>query len=153
MSYNPSFEDHQDLLKNISEKEQKLIKRDQHLNRVTKHIRRKVAQNTAQNAWLEEMSQGLPIMNQKDSSMKEEVSDNTLEEYQSINPPVINKKKSLKQRRKQKERLLEEKLKKLAKVEKKKVSDLHRLKVLKEQVNLVDKKVLLNKQKRKNIMK
>lgn len=35
MSYNPSLEDHQNLLKEIADKEETLIKRDQHLNRVT----------------------------------------------------------------------------------------------------------------------
>lgn len=38
MSYNPSFEDHQDLLKIVAEKENEVIKEEKHLNRVTKQM-------------------------------------------------------------------------------------------------------------------
>lgn len=42
MSYNPSFEDHQDLLKIVAEKEVKLIKEEEHLIRCTKNMFQKV---------------------------------------------------------------------------------------------------------------
>jgi nucleolar protein 53 len=42
MSYNPSFDDHQDLLKAIADKELKIIKEEKHLNRVTKGMFSKV---------------------------------------------------------------------------------------------------------------
>lgn len=42
MSYNPSFQDHQDLLSIVGEKELKLIKEDQHLTRCTSGMFQKV---------------------------------------------------------------------------------------------------------------
>lgn len=41
-SYNPSFADHQDLLSQIAADEVKLIKQEEHLNRVTNKMFRKV---------------------------------------------------------------------------------------------------------------
>lgn len=45
MSYNPSFTDHQDLLKIVAEKEIKLIKEEEHLTRCTKGMFQKVFPN------------------------------------------------------------------------------------------------------------
>lgn len=42
ISYNPSFEDHQDLLQDIAQKEMKLIKEEKHLERVTTKMFKKV---------------------------------------------------------------------------------------------------------------
>lgn len=42
MSYNPSFQDHQELLKVIVEKEKKVIKEEEHLKRVTNKMFKKV---------------------------------------------------------------------------------------------------------------
>lgn len=42
LSYNPSLEDHQNLLKEIIEKEKKIMKEEEHLNRVTKDMLKKV---------------------------------------------------------------------------------------------------------------
>lgn len=42
MSYNPSFEDHQNLLHEVAQKEIELIKEEEHLNRVTTKMFRKV---------------------------------------------------------------------------------------------------------------
>lgn len=43
LSYNPSFEDHQNLLKVTVEKEKKIIKEEQHLDRVTRDMLKKVS--------------------------------------------------------------------------------------------------------------
>lgn len=43
MSYNPSFEDHQDLLKIVADREIELIKEEQHLTRCTKNMFHKVS--------------------------------------------------------------------------------------------------------------
>lgn len=42
-SYNPSFKDHQHLLKEIAEKESKLVKEEEHLDRVTSSMFSKVS--------------------------------------------------------------------------------------------------------------
>lgn len=42
-SYNPSYTDHQELLNDIAQKELKLIKEEEHLNRVTTHMFKKVS--------------------------------------------------------------------------------------------------------------
>lgn len=44
MSYNPSYEDHQDLLKIVAEKELKLIKEEKHLTRSTSGMFQKVTE-------------------------------------------------------------------------------------------------------------
>lgn len=43
-SYNPSYEDHVDLLNQIAEKEKMIIKEEKHLNRVTRSMFRKVTE-------------------------------------------------------------------------------------------------------------
>lgn len=43
-SYNPSFEDHKKLLDEIVEKEQKIIKKEDHLNRVTRDMFRRISE-------------------------------------------------------------------------------------------------------------
>lgn len=44
MSYNPSYRDHQDLLKMVAEKELALIKKEEHLTRSTTGMFQKVAE-------------------------------------------------------------------------------------------------------------
>lgn len=70
------------------------------------------------------------------------------EEYKPINPPVKNKEKSTKQRRKQREQ--QQLLEKLhqAKIEKKKVSDLYRLKVINKEIDRAAKKTKKLQEKR-----
>lgn len=72
----------------------------------------------------------------------------------SVNPPVINKKKDRKARRKQHEnRILKEELKK-KKVEQKKIADLHKLKKLKEaaeeHTKQIEATILKTREKLKN---
>ncbi|XP_045471363.1 ribosome biogenesis protein NOP53 [Harmonia axyridis] len=150
-SYNPSFEDHQDLLREIGEKEGELIKRDKHLNRVTKSILKKVPSAVNNKSWFDEMSQGLPIANnQKIEEEDDPVSDS---EYRAINPAVKNKKKTRKQRNTQKRLLIEERLRKLAKLEKKKIVELNSLKALEKYVKKREKEISESKVKREEYSK
>lgn len=82
------------------------------------------------------MSEGLP------SKEGTNVEDNELsdEEYKSINPPVQNAKKTVKQRRKQKEQMNLEKARLAKKREKKKVTDIYKLKMLNEEIEKMEKK-------------
>lgn len=130
MSYNPSYEDHQDLLQQIAEKEQKLIKEEEHLKRVTSGMFSKVTETKRDQDWLVDMSQGLPSKNNTQSDNEDSDS-----EFKSVNPAVKNAKKTLKQRRKQKEQMMLAKARKMIKREKKKITDIHNLKGL---VNHVD---------------
>lgn len=138
MSYNPSFKDHQDLLKIVAEKETKIIKEEEHLARVTRQMFRKVTPDQKHTEWMVEMSEGIPSKKGEEIEVKEE-EDNDLDRI-SINPPVKNKKKTLQQRRKQKEQLELEKQRKQTKLEKRKIGDIHKLKVLKAKLETMEKK-------------
>lgn len=78
---------------------------------------------------------------------KTEVEEN-VGDYKSVNPPVKNKKKDLKQRRKQKEQKQLELARKTAKREKKKIADIYKLKFLKNQIDKNEKKAEILKAKR-----
>lgn len=87
---------------------------------------------------MNEMSEGLD-MNDKDETMPE------TDEKSWLNPPVINKKKTKQQIRKQKEQTLLKHELMLKKVEKKKRADMHKLKVINsnienEQANQLERK-------------
>ncbi|GJQ69366.1 hypothetical protein Trydic_g6491 [Trypoxylus dichotomus] len=97
-SYNPSFKDHTDLLMEIAEKETKIIKEEEHIKRVTKDMFKKVSAGVTNDIWLKEMSQGLP--EEGHSSGEDEISTADENPYKSVNPPVENKRKTMKQRRK-----------------------------------------------------
>ncbi|EEZ98070.1 ribosome biogenesis protein NOP53 isoform X1 [Tribolium castaneum] len=145
MSYNPSYEDHQDLLKTIVEKETKIIKEEEHLNRVTRDMFSKVSEKQKNSMWMEEMSQGLP---QASTQQSDNESDG---EYKSINPPTKNRKKTQQQRRKLREQKKLELLKQIAKKEKKKISDIHRIKLLKNQIEKREKTTQILREKRKKV--
>ncbi|XP_028138186.2 ribosome biogenesis protein NOP53 [Diabrotica virgifera virgifera] len=147
MSYNPSYADHQDLLQKVAEKEQKLIKEENHLRRVTSGMFSKVTESKRDEDWLISMSEGLPSKSNIVSD-NEEGSDT---EFKSINPPVKNVKKTLKQKRKHKEHLELEKARKAVKLEKKKVTDIHNLrKVVKHIDSVKEKQNKLREIRKKN---
>ncbi|XP_060533750.1 ribosome biogenesis protein NOP53 [Cylas formicarius] len=145
MSYNPSYKDHQDLLKQIAQKELSLIKEEEHLNRVTKDMFKKVTEEKRDTSWIVEMSEGLPSA---EGTNIEENLDNDDNKF-NINPPVKNKKKTLKQRRKQKEQFMLEKAKRALKLEKRKAGDVNRIRVFQKQIETLEKKHVLAQKKRK----
>ncbi|CAH0730793.1 unnamed protein product, partial [Brenthis ino] len=125
VSYNPSFQEHQELLQEVVQHEEKMMKREAHLQRVTTGMFKKVTPQEKENQWREEMSAGLPQPhNPATDPDAEEPSDN---EYRAINPPVQNKKKDHKARRKQREQIVEKERLKRAKIDKKKITDIYRL--------------------------
>ncbi|XP_037868007.1 ribosome biogenesis protein NOP53 isoform X1 [Bombyx mori] len=129
VSYNPSYQEHQELLQEVVQHEQKLIKKEQHLDRVTTKMFKKVTAAEKENQWREEMSEGLP----KPHNPAEHDSESD-GEYKAINPPVKNKKKDHKARRKQKERLLEKERLKREKIDKKKITDIYKLRKLESSI-------------------
>lgn len=76
------------------------------------------------------MSEGLSVTETFNESGKPEQGS----EYSTVNPPVKNMKKDAKQRRKQKEQKQLEKERRSARVEKKKLSDVYRLRRLEQQI-------------------
>ncbi|OXU30476.1 hypothetical protein TSAR_013546 [Trichomalopsis sarcophagae] len=147
-SYNPSFKDHQELLAQVAAEEVKLMKEEEHLNRVTNKMFRKVTAKQKDADNLTEMSEGLPLPNQKQDDDSDEDNDPNV---RSINPPALNVKKTLVQRRKQKEqrKLQQQRLKQ--KIEKRKVADIYHLNHLGKQISKKEQKLGLLKEKREKI--
>ncbi|XP_011501163.1 PREDICTED: uncharacterized protein CG1785 [Ceratosolen solmsi marchali] len=148
-SYNPSYIDHKNLLLQIAMEEMKLIKEEKHLSRVTKKVFHKQTNDND----LSEMSEGLCIDKGKNYITHNENSEQNIQSInnlinnedseqniQSINNPIKNSKKSLIQRRRQKEQqnLQQQQLKQ--KVEKKKIVDIYHLNNLKNQIIKTKKK-------------
>ncbi|KAI8036185.1 ribosome biogenesis protein NOP53 [Drosophila gunungcola] len=100
MSYNPAPEDHQALISEVVEREEGIIKKEQHLKRVTTSMFSKVTPEERDRRRLEEMSQGI-----EDEEGAEKSTENAEEDadkpYHTINAPVENKKKSKQARRKE----------------------------------------------------
>lgn len=124
-SYNPSFNDHQSLLDAVKERETKIIKKEQHLDRVTTAMFDKMPAIDRDIAQLKEQRSGMD----DDDEKTNDKSDNE-DEYFAVNPPVEVKRKDRKARRKQKEQreLQQAQLKK--KLVKKQTADLNQLKKL-----------------------
>lgn len=145
ISYNPSYADHQELLASVAEKEIKLMKEEAHLDRVTTKMFKKVSADSKGQSWMQEMSEGLPKESDKQEQPDADDQDN---EVTSVNPPVKNAKKTVVKRRKQKEQrklMLE---RKHAKIEKKKVADIYKLKRLKETIQAKETKEDILRKKR-----
>ncbi|XP_014281772.1 ribosome biogenesis protein NOP53 [Halyomorpha halys] len=143
VSYNPSLKDHQSLLEEVAKNEMEKIKEEKHIARVTRDIFRRVTVAEKQAQWIEEMSQGLA---KEETDEKTDVDSGPL----SINPPTsfINK-KTLKQRRKQKEQKEAALLRKYAKIEKKKTADIYKLKFIESDIQEKEGQEKLEQEKRK----
>lgn len=83
-SYNPSLKDHQALLEQVKERELKIIKEEEHLNRVTTDMFKKVSADERDTFKLKELRSGLD-----DNDGNENGSNNDDDnEYIAVNPPV-----------------------------------------------------------------
>ncbi|XP_034941194.1 ribosome biogenesis protein NOP53 [Chelonus insularis] len=149
-SYNPSYEDHQSLLHEVAEKEIKLMKQEAHLDRVTTKMFKKVSPEENTKNRLRELSEGLPSTEGSTSVNDQDLEKNEDPNKLSINPPVKNKKKTLVQRRKIREQNALASEQKQKKLEKKKISDIYRVKILNKKIaNREQKSELLSKKKEK----
>lgn len=120
-SYNPDEKELDSLITSAVVKEEAIIKREERFNRALKPLFEKITKGEAKRRRREEMTQGFPI------NSEDEVDNDLSEtEYKALNPPVRNKKKDLKQRRKQKEGKLRKARFNLEKQELKKLKDLKR---------------------------
>ncbi|XP_014483938.1 PREDICTED: uncharacterized protein CG1785 [Dinoponera quadriceps] len=151
-SYNPLHTDHQKLLNEIAQKELELMKEEAHLDRVTSKMFKKIPVGKREEYLMKEMSEGLPVEKQTMAGSKPTKEDLVEEEDLSVaianSKSVKNVKKTLVQRRKQQEQKQIVNEHALAKVEKRKVSDIYKLKVLKKQIDSKEKKEELLRQKR-----
>ena len=132
VSYNPSFKEHQELLHEVVKHEEKMMKREAHLNRVTTKMFKKLTAQEKENQWREEMNVVLPTPHNPAENPTDSDTDN---EYKAINPPVKNKKKDHKARRKQKERIEERERLKREKINKKKITDIYKLRKLESSIS------------------
>ncbi|KAI8437837.1 hypothetical protein MSG28_012055 [Choristoneura fumiferana] len=130
ISYNPSFKEHQELLQEVVAHEQKIMKRGERLHRRTTGMFSRVTQQENENQWREDMK-----LNEPSKPEEESASDS---EYRAVNPPVQNKKKDHKARRKQRERLVEKERLKREKIDKKKITDIYNEKRAKQRALLAE---------------
>ncbi|XP_060867100.1 ribosome biogenesis protein NOP53-like [Metopolophium dirhodum] len=149
LSYNPTIEDHVSLLTNIADKETELIKHEAHMNRVTRNLFQQVSKEKNEQMIIEELTEGLPGFT--DDTVKEVNEDTS--EFKAINPPTTrDNQKTIKKRKTQRRLRNEERQRMNAKIEKKKISDLYRLRYIREELdeleNTTNKKKLKRLQKR-----
>ncbi|KAH8303430.1 hypothetical protein KR059_010990 [Drosophila kikkawai] len=131
MSYNPSPEDHQALIEQVVEREEGIIKKEQHLKRVTTSMFAKVTPEERDKRHLQEMSQGIEDEEEQENAEK----DDDDKPYHTINAPVENKKKSKQARRnelKQKELQRQTELKRKLKQQ---TADLIRIKSIRHELD------------------
>ncbi|CAD0204655.1 unnamed protein product [Chrysodeixis includens] len=144
VSYNPSYKEHQELLQQVGAHEEKMMKKEAHLMRVTTGMFRRITQQEKENQWREEMSAGLP----QPHNPADDPESDTDNEYKAINPPVKNKKKDHKARRKQKEQLAEKERLKREKIDKKKITDIYKLRQLRSSLRTREQKQSEERSKR-----
>lgn len=134
-SYNPSLKDHQDLMAMVTDTEVKIIRKEDHLSRVTTCMFDRVTAAQRDANHLHEFTKLLHEPDDEESL--DEDADNTTG-YKAVNAPVVVKKKDAKARRKLREQ--RELRQSLAdrKQEKKKITDLHRLRHLAQDVQAED---------------
>ncbi|XP_061173866.1 ribosome biogenesis protein NOP53-like [Saccostrea echinata] len=134
-SYNPDYEDYQELLLKAHEIEEKKLEKELKLQKFVREIQN-VDTKTLEKTWLSEMSEGLKnheVENEQDEgdAINTEDSDRI-----SVNPPVRRESKKTKtQRNKEKRKKNLEKLKAQEKSEKTKANEIFRLKTMKAEID------------------
>lgn len=109
----------------MEEREKKIIKEENHLNRVTTSMFNRVPVVDRDIADLKEKRSGLDDSDDEEEALTTEDSEDE-NEVTSVNPPIIIKPKDAKARRKQREQKQIKEQLKLKRQEKKKVTDIHR---------------------------
>jgi len=142
-SYNPKPDDLKELVSSAVEREEGIIKREQKFNRALKPLYQMITKGEAKRRRKQQMTEGFPI--NSEDEVDHDISET---EYKALNPPVRNKKKDLKQRRKQKESRLRNARTSLQQQEMKKLKDLGTLKMFKKQIVKQDEVVKVKKDHR-----
>ncbi|ALC49639.1 CG1785 [Drosophila busckii] len=139
MSYNPTLRAHQELIDTVVDRETGIIKKEQHLKRVTTSMFSKVTPEERDKRRLMEMSEGMPDAEQEQEAAGEEADETeakpTDNAYTTINAPVENKKKSKQARSKELKQKELERLHQVKKALKKQTADLNRIKSIRAELN------------------
>ncbi|EDV99605.1 ribosome biogenesis protein NOP53 [Drosophila grimshawi] len=141
MSYNPSLKAHLDLLAQVVDREEGIIKKEQHLKRVTTSMFSKVTPEERDSRRLQEMSEGIKADGDPQSETDNDEDDDraqlaaTDNAYQPINAPVENKKKSKQARSKELKQKELQRLHEAKKALKKQTADLIRIKSIRAELN------------------
>uniref|UniRef100_A0A1B0D0C4 Ribosome biogenesis protein NOP53 n=1 Tax=Phlebotomus papatasi TaxID=29031 RepID=A0A1B0D0C4_PHLPP len=135
MSYNPRKVDYRSLIEDVVKNEEVLMKKDEHLSRVTTEMFTKMTAEEKEKQVLQEMSVGLGLEMEikQEDEIKKEFPDEE-DAGGAINPPVERKPKSRKALRKKVEEMKRREALKKSKVEKKKISDIIQIGKLKQAI-------------------
>lgn len=144
-SYNPSLEDHLSLMAAVEDRELKIIKKEEHLDRVTTAMFKKVSAEDRDDFKLKELRSGLDDDEDAPNGDKDDDSN----EYIAVNPPVEIKRKDKKARRKQKEQLELQRAVQKKKQLKKQTADLHRLKKLTAEIKVSENELDVSRARKK----
>lgn len=125
MSYNPSLEAHQSLIEQVVDREESIIKKEQHLKRVTTTMFSKVTPEERDRRRLKEMSEGIKEEGEPESEEEADLKP-TDNNYSTVNAPVENKKKSKQARNKELKQKELQRLHEAKKALKKQTADLIR---------------------------
>lgn len=150
-SYNPALEDHLALLVAVEEREKKIIKKEDHLDRVTTDMFKKVSAAERDDFKLKELRSGIDDDEDKeDVPAVDDDDDEDSNEYVAVNPPVEIKRKGRKARRKQKEQLELHRAIQKKKQLKKQTADLHRIKKLTAEIKVMENELELSRARKKD---
>jgi len=128
MSYNPSLKAHQELLSLVVENEEGVIKKEQHLKRVTTSMFSKVTPEERDKRHIFEMSEGMQEDEEHQGEADPDAEDDQGDSkaYSTVNAPVENKKKSKQARNKELKQKELQRLHEVKKALKKQTADLIR---------------------------
>ncbi|KAL5463770.1 hypothetical protein EMCRGX_G032704 [Ephydatia muelleri] len=148
MSYNPVFEDHQDLVRTAVEVEEDKLKEEDKLARKLK-LTPMTAQQREQ-VWLQEMSEGLfeDITNGKEDEGGDQEAGAELPLATLKRPVRAEDRKTHQQRRKEKLRREEERRRKVEKLEKARAQAIYRLRSVRREMREKEEKMMENIRKR-----
>lgn len=144
-SYNPSIDDYNELKQIVIDKEQKIIKKSEHLERVVTNKFIRMSKLERDQLVLKEMSEGL--FENEEKTAKDVDSD---DQYTAVNPPVKNKKKDRKTKNKKFRAVAKRNDEITVKTELRKLKDINRIPELKSELNKKQTKTA-NKQANRSI--
>jgi len=135
-SYNPDYDSHQSLLLKAHKEEFDKLKKQRQLNKKVKMVSVEKLKKQSKN-YLKEMSEGL--FDRKDVDEPVEF-DESEEVAPTVHPVSADDRKTLKEKRKEREAKEEERQKALSKHEKRKVNDVFRLKTLNKEIKATEER-------------
>lgn len=136
----------------VEERELKIIKKEEHLDRVTTAMFNKVSAADRDEFKLKELRSGLDDEenNEGAPAADNDDDDEDSNEYIAVNPPVEVKRKDKKARRKQKEQLELQRAIQKKKQLKKQTADLHRIKKLTAEIKVMENELAQSRERKKD---